>query len=313
MAMYLKVSILIIITVLCVWLILYFKQKEKLSKPIADEVIKNYITHHFSEYEIVAELAPNNKNKIYSIKKNSQDYILKITCKNIKRAYKEASLLQELGPSIPTPTLISACTKSIPGHILMSHCGSKLAKSDQLQDYYNFGKVIARIFAVRISDQNKKLLTKNRTKYIKKLSTKIDCSHPYVQYFNDYKHLNSNYFCHGDMHINQAIMQTDGSLSIIDWESAALSYRVFDLSRALSHCLKQKCSVAYPQAILKGYKSIVSLTDEQEIKLLLSLIWYDLNKTHHKWKESGLHQKRVDFIDPLIMSKSLEEIFDLNI
>ena len=314
MALYLINSLISLIFIASLCLLFYAIYKRNLRKKVTYEAIYNYIAKNFVDYKIVQEIIPLNINKTFSLKKDGDQYILKIICKNAKRAKRETALLQELGPNVLTPKLISANVATIPGHILMSHSGINLVKSDEIKDYFNLGKVIPYISETILSKQCKRLLKKNRTeRNIKKLSSKVDSSHPYAQYFYKYRHLPKNYLCHGDLHLHQALLDTHGRISIIDWESATCSYRVYDLSKALSHCLIVKPSKDYARAIMNGYKSIHKLHNEDDIKLLLSFIWYELNKKYYLWANSTQkwEQQRVKIIKSLLDDMILEEIFDL--
>lgn len=310
-----EISIVVILISLCLWLLYYFinKKNQKISNPIDNKAVGDYLENYFSNYEIVKEILPDNTNKIFHLRKDSKEYILKITCKNKKRARREAAFLQELESRIPVPKIISSQTQTLPGHLLMSYCGVMLSESNNHEDYFNFGKIIRNISEVQISKHNKRFLKKNCIGWIEKLSSQVEHSHPYAQYFTENQHLPKSYFCHGEMHAQQAVLQTDGKVSIIDWENAGLSYRVLDLSRALSDVLKRKQCTDYALAVLSGYNSTGSISDKQEIKLLLSLIWFDLNKTYYLWLKTGQLPKRANFVKPLLIDRSLEDIFGLKL
>ena len=250
--------------------------------PVNDEVINCYLSEIFRNLVIVRELTPSNINKTFSISTGSDEYILKIACKDIKKAQRESTLLQELQPHLPTPELISASVSTIPGHIMMSHSGIRLAKSESTSDYFNFGKIIPRISELSVSKKCRQLLKKNRSEHdIKSSHSYGNPDHPYAHYYRKYKHHHKNYFSHGDLHIHQAMLATNGYISIVDWENASLSYRLLDLSKAVSHCLSVKQPIEFAQAIMDGYKSVDNLKNQEENKLLISLIWYDFNKKYN--------------------------------
>ena len=315
MDFYIIIISAILITI-CLWLLFHFTYKKYLLKKINNEAVLEYINKYFSQYETVEALTPKSKkNKVFSVAKDSEKYILKITCKDTKRAQREVKLLKLLQSQLPTPKLISACTTKIPGYVLMSHSGIRLAKSNEIKDYFNLGNIISNIAKVDLSKESNQILknTKHLERKVKQLSSKVDSNHPYAQYYYKFKHLPKDYFCHGDLHIHQTMLDTDGNISIIDWESARLSYQVLDLSKVLSHCLTIKPSTEYAQAILHGYQSVRCLDNDQEIKLLLSLIWYDLNKRYYQSIGSSRpwNLLQVKRIEPLITNKNLEKIFDL--
>ena len=308
------VIILSALLIIGLWLLFNFIYRRFSQKAVDNEAIKHYIDRNFDGYEIVKEFSPHNINKTLALKKNDEQLILKITCKKVKKARREARLLKELEGSISVPRILSENTATIPGHILMSHAGTKLPASDSINNYYDFGKVISGISEIKLSRQSKALLKKYHVENnIKKVLSKVDQNHPYARYYYEYKHLPRKYFCHGDLHINQALLSADNRISIIDWESASFSYRVLDLSIALSHCLGTKHSIRFARAIMDGYRSVQALENEQEIKLLLSLIWYALNKDYYllqKYQEEWA-QTKIKNIKPLLNNKDLEVIFGL--
>ena len=308
------VIILSALLIIGLWLLYNFIVRRFSQKAVDSEAINNYINKNFNGYEIVKEFSPHNINKTLAVKKFDEQFILKITCKKVKKARREARLLKELEGSISVPRIISENTASIPGHILMSHAGTKLSVSDTIDNYYAFGKVISGISEINLSGQSKALLKKYHVENnIKKVLSKVNQNHPYAGYYYEYKQLPRKYFCHGDLHTNQALLGTDDRISIIDWESASFSYRVLDLSTALSHCLGTKYSIQFAQAIMDGYRSVHALDNKQEIKLLLSLIWYALNKDYYllqKYQEEWA-QTKIKNIEPLLNNKDLEVIFGL--
>ncbi len=273
--------------------------------------IKRYINKNFSEFSIEQEFTSLGRNKIFLIHKESESYVLKITRKSMRRARREVVVMRDLQPHIPMPKLISYDTRSTPGHILMTYCGPRLAGSDKEKHYFNFGELIAHICKVPLTDSVCKVIKKNVPKKIRHFIKNIDSQHPYPQYLSLYNDLPATYFAHGDLTLDQVMLEGE-RIIIIDWESASLSYRLCDLARALSHSLEIKLHIQFAQAILAGYTSIAHISDEQEVKFLLGLIWSDLYRSNAISIKYKRDQKRVEFIKPLLADRSLEEIFKLN-
>lgn len=298
---------LVIIIIFC-----YILISKRYSKKSTRIEVKDFIKTNFSDYDILGEITPNNINKTFLLSKNSDKYVLKISEKNKKHMAREAAVLHDLQSFLLAPKLISNDSSTLPSHILMSHCGIRLTTSNNQKDYYNLGKIISNIHNISVQASTRKLLVKNKSKKIKRYLTESNTNHPYVMYLKKHKHLPQNYFSHGDLHLNQ-ILINDGKISIIDWESACLSYRIYDLAKIISHCLKQKLSINLAQSILYGYTAVSQISNKDEIKLLLGLIWCDLQITNLQWINSKAKTKRVEFIHPLLKERNLERILKFNI
>ena len=273
---------------------------------------KEYLKKNFSNYKIEKEIIPSNKNKTFLLSKDSVNYILKLSYKGKKKINIEATLLNDLQSYLPVPELISYNSRSIPGHIFMEYCGKRIATVNDESYYFRLGKLIPNIGKVPLKESTRNLLKHNKSKKVKKLLSQSHDYHPYKSYLKLYKSLPQTYFSHGDLNMNQILIQKD-KLTVIDWESACFNYRVFDLSRALSHCLIKKTSIDLAASILKGYISVSELSDQNELKLLLGLIWCRLERSNLRWRERNIEHKRANFIQPLLNDNILENIFNLHI
>ena len=74
-------------------------------------------------------------------------------------------------------------------------------------------------------------------------------------------------FCHGDLHVHNVMLQTDGNLAIFDFDWSGYSWRCYDLATIRWSLPRDEKGNAPWRALLRGYTQVRKLS-RQEQKLL---------------------------------------------
>ena len=229
--------------------------------------ILRYINNNFSEFNIEKEFASLGRNKLFLLHNNNQRYILKIIRKSIRHAKTEVAIMNNLGSCVRMPKLISYNIKLSPRYILMTYCGSKLSTINEESYYYSLGKLIAQISDIPLTDSLLNTFNKKATTKIQSFIENTDSQHPYMAYLGLCSTFPANYFAHGNLSLRQSMLKED-CITIIDWESACLNYRLADLAKALSYTLNIKCATHHAQAIFAGH------TAKKNYQIIMKLNFY---------------------------------------
>ena len=100
----------------------------------------------------------------------------------------------------------------------------------------------------------------------------------------------------------------DGKQYIIDWESASMSFRVFDLAKAIGDVLKWIQSEQLAKVILEGYESVIPINQRKERELLIGVVWWDLCMMKEFWEKNKIESARIHYINPFVQDRELEKM-----
>lgn len=243
-------------------------------------------------------------NDNYILKTSKGKFFFKTFKRKSLDKIKYISLVEKFMKDSGIPAIDSILIDEKSGYVLYPFVESDRSHSYDLRDYFNMGHMLGEIHRVsygkatpgnikdnyfrentdrdstlvRLKDYEEKINKKENIDDVDKLFlTYIRKKIMYTEKFNDLIILENDTIIHGDFHPGNLLIdkETRRIIGVCDWEKTQFGPRSYDLARAYifigfgTNTFNTKECLEISESFLKGYRSVMEISDEELKKGLL--------------------------------------------